>query len=277
MSAQGTVYDLGYTPHHGPRLGRSAAVRAMFVDGVRKSLGLRRKHWSKVLPWLLVGAAIVPAAWVVALTFLFSGFNVDDTGPFRSPAEFFDMIGMLVLLFVALITPTLLIPDRKFGVLSVYASRPIHAADYLVARAGTIVLLAFLFILIPQAILYFGSSALYVDGVWAGLAHNAEEIPEILGTTAAYVVGYAAPAFLVSLYLQRVAFATGIYIAAMGMTAGLVEAMPLVTDSGDAGSRDARVLVSSGYYLDRHPYELSRASTLKLWRGHDVDVDRRAV
>lgn len=42
-SAEGTVYDLGYTPHEGARLGRPAAIRAMVVDGSRRALGLDRK------------------------------------------------------------------------------------------------------------------------------------------------------------------------------------------------------------------------------------------
>ena len=46
-AAEGTVYDLGYAPHEGPRLGRRAAIRAMFVDGTRRALGLRRKPATK--------------------------------------------------------------------------------------------------------------------------------------------------------------------------------------------------------------------------------------
>jgi hypothetical protein len=61
-SAEGTVYDLGYAPHEGPRLGRPAGIRAMVVDGTRRALGLRRKAWPKVLPWGLIAAAIVPAS-----------------------------------------------------------------------------------------------------------------------------------------------------------------------------------------------------------------------
>ena len=59
---EGTIYDLGYAPHEGARLGRRAALRAMIVDGSRRALGLRRKPWTKVLPWGLIAAAIVPAA-----------------------------------------------------------------------------------------------------------------------------------------------------------------------------------------------------------------------
>ena len=229
-STDGTVYDLGYAPHEGSRLGRRAAFRAMFVDGSRRVLGLRRKAMTKVLPWGLIGAAIVPAAWVVALTFVMAGFTLEDAGPFGDPAQFFEIIATLAMFFVALVAPALLIPDRQHGVLAIYASRPVRAGDYLFARAVTLVALTTLFILIPHAILYFGISSLHEDGFRAGLAENGKQIPEILGTTAAYVLAYGAPAFLISLFVRRVPIATGVYVFIMYMTGALIEAMPRATE-----------------------------------------------
>jgi ABC-2 type transport system permease protein len=228
--AEGVVYDLGYSPHEGPRLGRPAAIRAIMVDGSRRVLGLRRKAWTKVLPWALIAAAIVPAAWVVALSFVASGFSLEDAGPWGDPAEFFEVIGMLSMFFVSLIAPTLLIPDRQHGVLAIYASRPVRAGDYLLARALTLVVLTTLFMLVPHTILYFGISALYVDGFRAGLVEHGAKIPEILATIAAYVIGYGAPAFLVAHFARRVAIATGVYVLAMFLTGVTIEAMPRATE-----------------------------------------------
>lgn len=229
-TGEGTVYDLGYAPHEGPRLGRRAAIRAMFIDGSRRALGLRRKPWTKVLPWALIAAAIVPAAWVVALTFVAAGFSLEDAGPFGDPAEFFEMIGMLAMFFVALVAPTLLIPDRQYGVLAIYASRPVRAVDYLFARGAALIVLTSLFMLIPHAILYLGISTLYVDGFLAGLVEHGKAIPDILGTTAAYVLGYGTPAFLIALFVGRAAIATGVYVFTMFMTASMIEAMPRATE-----------------------------------------------
>ncbi|HEX6308330.1 MAG TPA: hypothetical protein VFZ69_09100 [Longimicrobiales bacterium] len=229
-SAEGRIYDLGYAPHEGPRLGRTAALRAMFFDGCRRALGLRRKAWAKVLPWGLIAAAIVPAAWVVALTFVVAGFSLEDAGPFGDPASFFEMIGLLAMFFLALVAPTLLIPDRQHGVLAIYASRPVRAGDYLLARGAALVALTSLFMLIPHAILYVGISSLYAEGFRAGLIENGKQIPEILGTTAAYVLGYGAPAFLVAVFVRRAAIATGVYVFLMFMTVSLIEAMPRATD-----------------------------------------------
>ena len=228
--ADGRVYDLGYSPHEGVRLGQRAAFRAMFIDGSRRVLGLRRKALTKVLPWGLIGAAIVPAAWVVALTTVVTGFTLEDAGPFGDPAAFFDVIGMLAMFFVALTAPTLLIPDRQNGVLAIYASRPVRAVDYVFARAATLVALTSLFILIPHAILYFGISSLHVDGFLAGLIENGKQVPEILGTTAAYVLAYGAPAFLVSVFVRRVPIAIGVFVFIMFLSGSLVEAMPRATE-----------------------------------------------
>jgi ABC-2 type transport system permease protein len=226
----GTIYDLGYAPHEGARLGRPAAIRAMVVDGSRRALGLRRKPWTKVLPWCLIAAAIVPAAWVVALSFAAAGFTLEDAGPWGDPAEFFEVIGMLAMFFVALVAPTLLIPDRQHGVLAIYASRPVRAVDYLFARGAVLLLLTSLFILIPHTILYLGISSLYVDGFRAGLVEHGKEIPAILGTTVAYVLAYGSPAFLVALFVRRTAIASGVYVLVMFLTAFLIEAMPRATE-----------------------------------------------
>jgi ABC-2 type transport system permease protein len=159
-----------------------------------------------------------------------AGFTLEDAGPFGDPAEFFEVIGMLTMLFVSLVAPTLLIPDRQHGVLAIYASRPVRAADYLLARGAVLFVLASLFILIPHTILYFGISTLHVDGFRAGLMENGKKIPEILGTTVAYVLAYGAPAFLVALFVKRVPIATGVYVFIMFLSASLIEAIPRATE-----------------------------------------------
>ena len=66
---QGAVYDLGYEPYDGERLGRSGARRTVFWDGIRRVLGIRRKARRKVLPWTLIVIAVIPAIVVVGIGF----------------------------------------------------------------------------------------------------------------------------------------------------------------------------------------------------------------
>ena len=70
MTDKGVVYDLGYKPHDGPRLGRSAAIRATIRDGLRRMFGIRRRARKKILPWMLFIIALLPAIVFVGLVFL---------------------------------------------------------------------------------------------------------------------------------------------------------------------------------------------------------------
>jgi len=83
--AEGVVFDLGYRPHEGERLGRSGARRALYKDGVRRVLGLRRKARRKVFPIALIGTALVPALFFVALGVI--------AGEFDQAATLFDYLG----------------------------------------------------------------------------------------------------------------------------------------------------------------------------------------
>lgn len=230
MSDEGAVFDLGYRPHEGPRLGRSAAVRATVKDGVRRVLGLRRNFRRKVLPFGLFAIALLPAVVFVGLVFFTAQFAPDLGGdsPFASHAAYFDLAGVSVLLFAALAGPELLIPDRAEGVLDVYASRPLTGRDYLAARAGALGLVLAGFMLLPQLLLYVGFAALEPGGFASNLASTAVEIPKFALVTLGYVAGYGAPALLVAATVKRTSVASGIYVAAMfvleGAAAGLVEA-----------------------------------------------------
>ena len=96
---EGVVYDLGYTPHDGPRLGRRAAVGATIVDGLRRVLGLRRKARKKVFPWALLAIASIPAIVFVGLAFFLGEFTPDAESPFGGHAEYFGLAGTMVMIF----------------------------------------------------------------------------------------------------------------------------------------------------------------------------------
>ena len=55
------VFDLGYRHYEGLREGRARARRAVYVNGLRTTLGIGRGTIPKVLAILMFGAAMVPA------------------------------------------------------------------------------------------------------------------------------------------------------------------------------------------------------------------------
>ncbi|HEX9855281.1 MAG TPA: hypothetical protein VGC47_08210 [Acidimicrobiia bacterium] len=221
----GAVFDLGYVPHSGPRLGRRGAFKAVILDGVRRVLGLRRKARKKVLPWVLFGVALLPAIVFVGLAFFLSTFSPDAESPFGGHAEYFGLAAGSTLLFIALAVPELLIPDRVQGVLAVYSSRPLTARDYLLARFTSLVIVLSGFLIVPQLLLYFGLSSLDPDGVATALVANLDNLPKILATSLAFVVAYGCPAILVSIFAKRLAPASGVFLGIMFVSQVLAESL----------------------------------------------------
>ncbi len=214
----GVVYDLGYKPYEGQRLGRSGAIRAMIKDGLRRTFGIRRKARKKIYPWGLVVLAFLPAIVFVGLAFALSSFAPDAESPFGGHAQYISLVGTVIILFVASAAPNLLIPDREEGVLAVYSSRPMTASDYILGRTGALAAVAAAFFFLPNLIMYIGFAALDADGLAASLIDNLDDLVKVLLTMLAYVVGYGAPALLVSTYAKRTGPAAGTYLAIVFIT-----------------------------------------------------------
>lgn len=228
----GAVFDLGYKPYEGERLGRSGAIKAIMKDGVRRVLGLRRKARKKVYPWSLVVLAILPAAVFVGLAFTLSAFSPDAESPFGSHAEYMGLTGAIVLLFVALAAPELLIPDREEGVLAVYSSRPLTARDYVMARAGALFAVVASFVLVPNLMMYIGFAGLDERGLGSALIGNVDDLVKVLAAMTAYIVGYGAPALLISTYAKRSGPAAGTFLAIMFGSAAFAEAFRNIDFAG---------------------------------------------
>lgn len=257
---EGIVYDLGYTPHEGPRLGRGAAVRATIVDGLRRVLGLRRKARKKIFPWVLLAVASVPAIVFVGLAFFLSEFSPDAESPFGGHAEYFNLAGTMVMIFAALAGPELLIPDRVEGVLAVYSSRPMRARDYLLARGAALAGVVGFFLLVPQTLMYVGFAALDPDGFVSAAVGNADDLVQITATTAIYVLAYGAPALLVAVFARRSAPASGAYLAGMLALTGVAHGL------ADSGAAEGIGKLAALLALFEHPHVVrdwifGRAST----------------
>jgi ABC-2 type transport system permease protein len=165
----GAVYDRGYRPYDGPRGGRRAATAALYRTSLRRAVGLRRPWRQKVAPAVLLAIAVVPAVINVGV-----GYLTRDT-----PAEGFEFItyreylgvSSALLLFVALVAPDIVCPDRRQRVLPLIFARPLTGRDYAIAKVGAIFTCVFAFSFLPQVVLYVGQM-LVSDGALDYLRHN---------------------------------------------------------------------------------------------------------
>jgi ABC-2 type transport system permease protein len=209
---EGVVYDLGYRPHEGERLGRAGAVRALYRDGVRRVLGMRRRARRKVLPAVLIGIAVLPALFFVALDVFLADFG--DLPPFFDHPGYFDWMGNFILIFCALAAGELLIPDRQYGTIAVYASRPLRAVDYVGGRAAAMVAVVFGFVWLPHLVLLVGRAWTSSEGFGAYLGGNLDVLWQTAVATLVYLAAYGAPAFAAAVYSSRQSLAIFLYLVA---------------------------------------------------------------
>ena len=206
---QAEVFDLGYQPYTGPREGRTRARRAVLENGVRNLLGIGRGGRAKILPVLLFVAAMTPAVMFVAVLALVSA---DDFIP--GPADYYDIIGVVLWIFGAIMAPELLIPDRRDNVLQLYLVRTLSPADYLGAR-----FLAFFGVVL--ALVYSGQIVLQLGLVLtaseplAYLGDNWLDIPKFLAGGALIALFFTVLPLLVATFTTRRAYAAAFVIGAV--------------------------------------------------------------
>lgn len=151
----GAVYDRGYRPYDGPRGRRGAATFALYKASIRRALGLRRSWRQKVAPFVLLAVVTVPAIVNVGIGYVTRDRLADQI----SIVTYREYVGVssALLLFVALVAPDVVCPDRRQRVLPLMFARPMTGVDYVVAKVGAIASIVFAFSFLPQVVLFVGN------------------------------------------------------------------------------------------------------------------------
>jgi ABC-2 type transport system permease protein len=151
----GAVYDRGYRPYEGPRGLRGTATFALYKATMRRALGLRRPWRQKVAPFLLLGVVTIPAIVNVGIGYV-TRDRLADKIQIITYREYVGVSSAL-LLFVALVAPDVMCPDRRQRVLPLMFARPLLGVDYVVAKVGAITSILFAFSFLPQVVLFVGN------------------------------------------------------------------------------------------------------------------------
>ena len=62
-----TIHDIGYRHYEGRRSGRAYVLRSLYVHNLRAAFGLGRPARAKIMPFVLAGIMMLPAAGSVAV------------------------------------------------------------------------------------------------------------------------------------------------------------------------------------------------------------------
>jgi ABC-2 type transport system permease protein len=136
------IFDRGYRPYDGPRLGLHGAVRSLTRHSIQRALGLKRTFWNKILPFLAIFLAYIPAIVFVGIAAFLksrlsrSGVDLDRILP--TYGEYYSFIWAAITVFAAFVAPEMLCTDRRTGMLGLYLASPLRRDSYLVAKAAAV-------------------------------------------------------------------------------------------------------------------------------------------
>jgi ABC-2 type transport system permease protein len=162
----GSIYDIGYRKYDGPRLGRTAAFRALFWHSLRTSFGIGRGTRAKLAPVALAFLVSIPAIAIIGVQALIRQFPGGERLEGQLPIRYdtyAGAIGILVILFCAAQAPELFGRDQRYALHSLYFSRALRREDYAVARLAGFMVAVFLLQWLPQVLLFLGQVLLATD------------------------------------------------------------------------------------------------------------------
>lgn len=227
------ILDRGYRRYSGPRLGAAGAVRSLARHSAERALGLRRSPWAKVLPLLSVAIAYVPAVVFVGIAALLPQQLVQQTGLLPGPADYYRFISAAIVIFVALVGPEVLCPDRRNRMLGMYLASPLTRDTYLVAKVLAVVPVLALVTLGPPLLLLVGLTL--AEAGPQGPVEFFVALARVLAGGLAVSAAYTAVSLAVSSLTDRRA------LASAGIILVLLVAS-VVTTVGASGNGDALLL-----------------------------------
>jgi hypothetical protein len=237
--AAGAVYDRGYRPYEGPRGGRRAATFALYRASIRRALGIRRSWRQKVAPFVLLAIVTVPAIVNVGIAYV----TRDRIGQRVQIITYREYVGVssALLVFVAIVAPDIICPDRRQRVLPLLFARPLTGVDYVMAKVGALFSILFAFSFIPQMVLFVGQ-ALVSDGALDYTIDNADVLWKVPLAVALLALFYAVLGIAIASLTNRRIVAGASFIGLFlvsSITAGI-----LVGDIEDQATGSAAALIN---------------------------------
>ena len=150
------ILDQGYRRYDGPRRGPVGAIRSLTWNSVQRALGMRRTIWAKLLPASAVIFAHLPAVVFVAIAAIIPKDIRDQLDVLPSYSEYYGFITAAIVLFLAIVGPEMLCPDRRHGTLGLYLASPLTRNTYLLAKVLALVPVLAMVTLGPPLLLLVG-------------------------------------------------------------------------------------------------------------------------
>ena len=199
---EGAIYDLGYRRYEGRRLGRAFALWSLYALSVRHAFGFGRGALPKALAIGLAVLAFTPALLQIALGALLPAGDFE----FWQPHDYYSVIQIILVLFVAAIGSDLVGNDRRSHTLALYFARPIGRDDYALAKIAALATSLLGLTVLPQLVMFGGNALGAANGLdW--MRDNAGDVPRSAASGLVLCAAFAGLGVLAASYAERRAFA----------------------------------------------------------------------
>ncbi|EDY45205.1 ABC transporter permease [Streptomyces sp. SPB074] len=221
-----TIHDIGYRHYDGPRQGRTAIRRALYVQSLRGSFGLGRATKSKVLPALLFGVMVLVAGIMAAVTIAakLKDLPLDYT-------RFAIVMQAVIGLFLAAQAPQAVSHDLRFKTMPLYFSRPLETADYVRAKFAATATALFILTGTPLLVMYIGALLAKFD-----IAEQTKGFAQGLVSVALLSLLFAGIGLVVSAVTPRRGFGVAAVIAVFTISYGAVSTLQGIAYTQSSGS-----------------------------------------
>ena len=133
------IIDQGYRSYDGPRTGLPGSIRSVVRYSMRHTLGLGRSARHKILPWLAVAIALLPAVVFVGLAVVLD-IDVIEDEILPDYHEYYGFITTALFFYCGIVVPDILVSDRRNGMLQLYLATPLQRWSYLASKALAVAL-----------------------------------------------------------------------------------------------------------------------------------------
>jgi ABC-2 type transport system permease protein len=133
----------------------------------------------------------------------------------------------LVIFFVAIVAPELVSRDMRSGVLPLYFSRPLRAADYVAAKVAALITAVWLLLGVPQFIMFLGAAFTTKTGM-SGVWNEFQDLIPGWGYSLLWAFVFAGISLLIASLTGKRAFAAGGVVAVFLMTTPVVGVLSIL-------------------------------------------------
>lgn len=258
-AARAQVHDVRFQGYRGERTPPWQAPLVLAWWSLLRAFGRRRGWSAKFVPFALLGLAFIPGVGVLTVRALLSSNFPGQELPIEllPYSDYLGMIGTLIVLWTALVTPELICPDMQYRVTSLYFATAVSPGRYVLGKwlASMVALTAMT--VLPTLVLFLGN-VMFATSVWDTLKADADAVPRIIAG------GLLVAAYFSSLGLA-VAALTGRRAYAVGALVGLVLGSAILAGALESAGFER---LGGAVNLVAVPIQLAQ----RLFRDNDISV-----